>query len=129
MIADIGWLMHMSPRDLLVSSLQVERRRDGRLAAVVQLIQTRSQQCNASLRFLRDVEAAFILTGLLEDPINHVLPAKEEAKETEQEEAKIETDVTSLQPLKCEGDSVSLTLQSHATIEMLVIFASDASSA
>jgi len=127
--ADIGWLMHMSPRDLLVSSLQVERRRDGRLAAVVRLIQTRSQQCNASLRFLRDVEAAFILTGLLEDPINHVLPAKEEAKDTEQEEAKIETDVTSLQLLKCEGDSVSLTLQSHATIEMLVIFASDASSA
>ena len=136
--ADIGWLMHLSPRDLLVSALQVERRRDGRLAALVRLVQTRSQPCNATVRFLRDVETAFLLVGMLEDPMNHVLPVlpddektddektdDEKTDEAEQEGSHRETDPASLQPLKCEGDSVSLPLQSHATVEILVVFSED----
>ena len=125
-LPEIGWLMHMSPRDLLVSELKVDRCNDGRLMALVRLIQTRSQQCKASVRFLRNVDSAYMITGKIDGSVQEALvsqQAAEKADNAEQQgEKKEETDVSNLLPLTCDGDLVSLTMQSHANIEMLVVF-------
>ena len=124
---EIGWLMHMSPRDLLVSELKIERCVNGRLIALVRLVQTRSQQCKASVRFLRDVDCAYMITGKLEGSVQEALASKQAAEKADnakqQAEKEEKTDVSNLQPLTCEGDLVSLTMQSHANIEMVVVFA------
>ena len=126
---DIGWLMHMSPRDLLVSELKIDRCEDGRLTALVRLIQTRPQQCKASVRFLRDVESAYVITGKTDAPIHEILAAHQVAKQgTDTEEQKGDEDnagSSNLLPLTCDGDLVSLTMQSHASIEMLVVFSAN----
>ena len=73
--AEIGWIVHCSPSDILLSDLTVKRRDDGRLAAIVRVIQTRPQSCKASLRFVHDVDSAFAIEReLVGDPINAPLP-------------------------------------------------------
>jgi hypothetical protein len=135
---EIGWLMHMSPRDLLVSELKIERCSNGRLIALVRLIQTRSQQCKASVRFLRDVDCAYMITGKIEGSVQEALVSKQAAEKADNKQAdekadnadqqvekEQETNISNLLPLTCEGDLVSLTMQSHANIEMVVVFAAN----
>ena len=122
-----GWLIHTSPRDLLVSQLKIDRSEDGRLYAVIKLVQTKSQQCKASLRFLRDVESAYMMTGKLGISIDEVLSTirtSEKSEVSESQEGRDTEDAASnLLPLTCKGDLVSLTMQSHASSEILVVFA------
>ena len=124
-----GWLIHTSPRDLLVSQLQIDRLEDGRLYAVIKLVQTKSQQCKASLRFLRDVESAFMMTGKLGASIEEVLSSKQASEKSEPSASREGNDAehasSNFLPLTCKGDLVSLTMQSHASGEILVIFAAN----
>jgi alpha-mannosidase len=124
-----GWLLHTSPRDLLVSELKIDRSEDGQLYAMIRLVQTKSQQCKASLRFLRDVESAYMMTGKLEATLEEVLSGKQTSEKSEGSESHEENDAgdtsSNLLPLTCEGDLVSLTMQSHASSEILVVFAAN----
>lgn len=125
-----GWLLHTSPRDLLVSQLKIDRSEDGKLYAVIRIVQTKSQQCKASVRFLRDVESAYMMTGQFEASVEEALSSKQasesSASEEGQDAGQNEGDTSSkLQPLTCNGDLVSLTMQSHASIEILVVFAAN----
>lgn len=124
-----GWLIHTSPRDLLVSQLKIDRSEDGRLYAVIRLVQTKSQQCKASLRFLRDVESAYMMTGKLGAPIEETLNSKRATEKSERPESEDGSDTenasSNLLPLTCKGDLVSLTMQSHASSEILVVFAAN----
>lgn len=121
-----GWLIHTSPRDLLVSQLKIDRSEEGRLYAVIRLVQTKSQQCKASLRFLRDVESAYMMTGKLGASIEEFLSSKRVSEKSERSESHEGSDTedtsSNLLPLTCKGDLVSLTLQSHASSEILVVF-------
>ncbi len=103
--AAIGWIIHPAPKTVIVSGLSVNRRVDGRLAALIRLTQTRSQPCKAAVRFLRDVDAAILLSESSDDPLNRSVPAAEDR-------ARLET----------EGDRVSLPMPGHAVIDLLVIF-------
>ena len=127
--ATIGWLLHASPRDLLISQLKVDRSEDGRLYAVIRLVQTKPQQCKASLRFLRDVTAAYMITGSLEESLEEILASKQPSENAESPEAKEENGEghrsSNLSPLTCKGDLVSLTMQSHASSEILVLFSAN----
>lgn len=121
-----GWLLHTSPRDLLVSQLKIDRAKDGRLYGVIRLVQTKSQPCKASLRFLRDVESAYMMTGKLEVSVEEVLSSQKVSKRSGSREENGAGDASSnLQPLTCKGDLVSLTMQSHASIAILVVFAAN----
>jgi hypothetical protein len=150
--AEIGWIVHCSPNEILLSGLTVKRRDDGRLAAIVEVIQTRPQSCKASLRFVHDVDSAFALEGELvnDDPINVVLPS-EKAKDPVKKIEPIEDDVVrhdddiasgpespissshessqetsdskrKLRSLKTDGDGVSLTVPGHGVVTLLVLF-------
>jgi alpha-mannosidase len=107
---DIGWMLHASPKDLLVSSMQVETRVDGRLAAVLRIIQTKPQSCKVKLRFFRNVELAMLVKGRPESLVNQPLQELREAYEVEQSE------------VACEGDQISLSIPSHAVADLLVLF-------
>ena len=72
--AEIGWIVHVAPKELLISRLKVDRRQDGQLAAILRVTQTRSQACKASIRFCRDVRGALELDGPSDDPLNLPLP-------------------------------------------------------
>lgn len=134
--SDIGWLLHTTPKDILVSRVEVGRRDDGRLAALVRLVQTRPQSCKPTIRFLRDVESAFALLGSgqgidVEFPAQRPDQNEGDAGETHELTSQSDTitsgsaSSTDPQPLKCEGDAVSLSLASHGTIDLLVLFADE----
>jgi hypothetical protein len=112
--APIGWILHTAPKDILITRLVVDRRSDGKLAAIMRVIQTRSQSCKASIRFFRDVDCALLLEGHIDDPLNHPLPQQEETKD----------DASQL--LKSDGDLVSLSIPSHGVADVLVVFVADA---
>ncbi|QDT06784.1 hypothetical protein K227x_52000 [Rubripirellula lacrimiformis] len=96
-VADIGWIVHVSPKDLLLGSLDVFRQSDGKLAAMVRVIQTRPKSCKAKLRFFRDVESARVVSS----------PSDGDG------------DADSL---KTNGDQVTLPMASHGVADVLVVF-------
>jgi alpha-mannosidase len=133
-VAEIGWIVHVSPKHILISRLQVDRRDDGKLAAIVRVIQTRSQSCNASLRFMRDVESALQLERLDDDPLNRPLPCDRAAGNDcggEASASQADAASGSPQPLKLhsKGDLVSLSVPSHGVVDLLVVFVQDAGAA
>ena len=107
---EIGWMVHASPKDLLVSQMEVQTRSDGRLAAVLRIIQTQPQSCKAKLRFFRDVELALLVKDQPESLLDQTLEELGKAYEVEQNE------------VACEGDQVSLSIPSHAVADLLVLF-------
>ncbi len=108
--ANIGWIIHATPNSLLVSKLSVDRRSDGRLAALVRLTQTRSQPCKAVIRFLRDVELAIRIDQPCSDRINQSIPEESHASR-----------------LETKGDRVSLPMAGHSVADLLVVFGEPAS--
>lgn len=138
---EIGWVIHTAPKDILVTGLKVSRRNDGRLAAIIRVIQTRSQSCKASIRFLHDVHRAASLAGGSPDQgldswINVDLSDSEDSSS---EDAKSEASVsTESSPssrqhdepiwLQHAGDVVHLSLPSHGIADVLVVFDEGAAS-
>ena len=132
---ETGWLMHLSPRDLLVSELKMARCNDGRLMALVKLIQTRAQQCKAKVRFLRDVECAYIVTGAEDSRLQEIIATQRQAQTQEESskdadkvnerQADESAEASGLHALDCQGDLVSLTMQGHASIQLAVVFTAD----
>ncbi len=155
--AEIGWIIHTAPKEIVISDLQVGRRKDGNLAAIIRVIQTRSQSCKASLRFLHDVQCAVLLDGptllsVADDPLNLPLPQSKGAtakgatsngatsngatsKGATSDKAKSDKAKSAAtgpdQPhwLTSEGDVVSLSLPSHGVADVLVVFVDDANAA
>ena len=101
----IGWIVHLSPKSVYLANLWVGRREDGRLAAAVRLVQTRSQPCKVHARFARDVEAAVALDVPWRDAINSAIPTESDPNR-----------------LRVADDGVSIPLAAHGIIEMLVVF-------
>ena len=82
---EIGWMVHASPKDLLVSRMDVQTRSDGRLAVVLRIIQTQPQSCKAKLRFFRNVELALLVKGRPENLLSQTLEELRKAYEVEAE--------------------------------------------
>ena len=130
--SDIGWIVHAAPKETLISSLRVGRRRDGQLAALVRVTQTRPQSCKASIRFCRDVSCALELAGQLagqlagpaDDPLNLSLSAGNPSDN----EATGNQAPTDAAALKVDGDLVSLSMPAHGVADLLVVFVGEAES-
>ena len=103
--ATVGWIVHPAPKTVQISKLSVDRMSDGRLTALVRLIQTRSQPCKAVVRFLRDVESAFEVD----------LPIEEF-----QSQLRVQSDPP--KRLETQADRVTVAMPSHGVVDLLVIF-------
>lgn len=104
--ASLGWLIHTAPKDVVLTDLDVRRRQDGRLAAIVRVVQTKSKSCSAALRFIHEVEHAQLIESVTHD-------AHEQAFGEEEQPGK----------LQCKGDRVTVPLASHQIADVLVVFA------
>ncbi|MDG2220235.1 MAG: hypothetical protein P8L85_02585, partial [Rubripirellula sp.] len=107
--AEIGWIVHASSKDLVLTTLHVARRRDGKLAAIVRVIQTKPQTIKPTLRFFRDVEFAMTIQGSDESALEEPLPSGDE----------------NTAALDCKGDAVTVPMGSHAVADLLVVFVGD----
>ncbi|QDT11286.1 hypothetical protein [Planctomycetes bacterium K23_9] len=111
-----GWITHVTPSSAMISEMQVHRRDDGRLAATVRIIQTRSQSATGTVRFCRDVAFANKLTTGDTDEINQKIPLENASPDDDA------NDVVA-RGLKCKGDAVTVPIASHQVIDLLVVFA------
>lgn len=111
-VAPRGWIVHSGPKGVLLTGLRVRRRSDGKLAAIVRLMQTRGSSGSASLRFCRDVAFARALG----------FARAFEGSGDERFELPADEDAAALQ---CQGDRVQLPLAGHAAADVLVVFAGE----
>lgn len=107
---EIGWMLHLAPKDLLLSGLTVRERSDGRLAALIRIIQTQPQACKVKLRCFRNVAAAVLLDGPLEATLDR----------SDEELEKLRTGQRS--DLQFEGDLVRFSMPSHGVTDLMVVF-------
>lgn len=107
---EIGWVAHVAPREIMLSSIQVHATEEGKLAAVVRVVQTKSQTAKVKLRFCRDVAAVV----LVNDSVEPLLQMK-----CDELIARAETQSSDL---KFDGDLVRFGLQSHGICDLLVVF-------
>ena len=108
-----GWIVHVSPAETLANQIQLRRRDDGLLAAVVRVIQTRSRGAKVALRFCRDVQFACILDGTADDPWNLPLPNPDAQEKEDGQRAGV----------KYESDVIQFPVDSHQVTDLLVVFA------
>ncbi len=106
--AAFGWFIHVAPKDIVLTEMEVQRRDDGLLAAIVRVVQTRSKSCTAVLRFIRDVKHARVIEDFGEDAIHRPIAQEHERG-----------------GLSSKGDQVTLPLVGHQVVDVLVIFAAD----
>ncbi len=95
-----AWLVHVSSGDVLVTEMKTTRRSDGKLAARMQVVQTRPKTSKVKLQFCAAAEAAFIadITG-------------------------IERSLDELPPdVSCEDGVVTFSLGNHQAIDLVVVF-------
>jgi alpha-mannosidase len=95
-----AWLMHVSSADVIVTEMTTSRRSDGKLAAALKLVQTRPKNSKLRLQFCSFATAAFIANA---NGINRTLD-------------ELPDDVC------CEDGAVSLTIGSHQTLDLVVVF-------
>jgi alpha-mannosidase len=106
-----GWIAHVAPAEVLITRLELAERDDGRLAAMVRLIQTRSRSAKVKLRFCRDLQFATLLKGNDVDSWNLPIPANDDGQQTHDPS------------VKCEGDSIQFSVASHQITNLLAVFA------
>lgn len=95
-----AWLMHVSAPDVLVVDADVQRRRDGKLAARLLLVRSRSTTSKVNLQFAAHAMAAFVA-----------------------DQAGIDRDLAELpEDVTCEDGVVSLTLGAHQCTDLVVVF-------
>ena len=92
--------------------MNVTRRNDGLLAAVVRVMQTRNKSASLSVRFCRDVQFATIVKTGDDSEVNQELPSKEQ----------VDADLTNLSGVKSKGDAVRFTIAGHQVADILVVF-------
>jgi alpha-mannosidase len=107
----IGWMLHVAPRDLLLSGLSVRQRSDGRLAASIRIIQTQPQACKAKLRCFRNVDSAVLVDG----PVEEVFDLSEEQLDKRRQGQRSD--------LKFEDDLLQFSMPSHGVADLMVLFA------
>lgn len=133
-----SWIVHTSPKSVLATELECTRRDDGKLVALIKLIQTRSEGGAVALRFCRNVAAACLvkgdatITGLTAEVANVSLPAKpsikasggkdSDASSTDIDTTDFDRDTYDVDSVECKQDRVKLSLPGHGIADVLVVF-------
>ena len=95
-----AWLVHVSAADVLVTEMSTKRRRDGKLATRMQLVQTRPKTAKVKLQFSAFAHAAFVSDRSGIDRTLLELP----------------------EDVRCDDGVVLLTIGSHEAIDLVVVF-------
>ncbi|TWU21040.1 hypothetical protein Pla52o_40720 [Novipirellula galeiformis] len=106
--ASRGWLIHAAPNTILVADVQCVQDSQGRLLGIVRLVQTRSQPCNATVRFCRGVSQAVKLrerVAVDADALHKQLAAHAEAP-----------------GLEFTHDLVKIAVAGHEVVDVLIQF-------
>ncbi len=107
-----GWIVHASPAEVMINRLDIRQRSDGRLAASIRVIQTRSRAAKVTLRFCRDVQFASVLDSSADDPVNVPIESPDN-----EDQAKPSSGLT------YERDAVRFSVADHQVTDLLVVFA------
>lgn len=95
-----AWLVHVSSAETLVTDMRIARRADGKLAARLQLVQTRPKSARVKLQFCAFAHAAFLADASgIERPLDE-LP----------------------EDVRCNDGIVELTLGGHDAADLVVLF-------
>ncbi|WP_182865877.1 hypothetical protein [Stieleria mannarensis] len=95
-----AWLVHVSSADVMVTEIETARRRDGKLAARMQVIQTRPKTSKVRLQFCAAARAAFVA----------------DASGIERSLDELPDDV------QCDDGVVTLSLGNHQAVDLVVVF-------
>ncbi|QEG00035.1 hypothetical protein Mal15_41030 [Stieleria maiorica] len=95
-----AWLVHVSSSDVLVTEMQTARRRDGKLAVRMQVIQTRPKTSKVRLQFCAFAQSAFVA----------------DASGIERSLDELPDDV------RCDDGVVVLSLGNHQAVDLVVVF-------
>ena len=95
-----AWLVHCSAPETLITDMTTARRGDGKLAARMQVVQTRPKTARVKLQFCAFAQAAFIADGSGIDRPLEELP----------------------EVVRCNDGVVELTLGGHEAIDLVVVF-------
>ncbi len=106
--ASRGWLIHAAPNTVLVADIDCRNDGDGKLLAVVRLIQTRSQSCSATVRFCRNVVAAVKLDHRGKLDTDAMLRRLKERSESP--------------VLEFAEDRIKVTVAGHEVVDVLIQF-------
>lgn len=104
---DVGWMVHASPKEVAIVSMDIHKSSAGQLGAIVRIVQTRPKACKTTLRFFRDVASAKLVAGKMVDEGLWKEPVEAEASR-----------------VKVADDAVTVSLASHAVIDVWVVFKS-----
>ena len=106
----IGWVCHIAPKEVLLSAIDVQMTAEGKLAAIIRVVQTRAQTAKVKLRFCRDVVAVSFLDESLEKLM--VMDVESLNSRSESRASEIHFD----------GDQVQFGIHSHGVLDLLVVF-------
>jgi alpha-mannosidase len=112
---DRGWLVSALPTDTQLMSLEIQSRGDGRLAAHVRIVKTRSSGGTTTLRFCRDVVWATVI-------LPNELTSQPQSF-WDQELTSEPTAANKRLGLTFEQDAVRVPLSGHQILDLLVVFA------
>ena len=120
-----GWIVHSSPKDVTVADVELGKRSDGRLAAILRLIQTRSKPTTATIRFCRDVAFAMVAdppTGKNNDDQTNNSVGKFDWNVSIAEASGEEEIPRDARHLQFEKEAVRVPISGHQVIDILVVF-------
>ncbi|TWU01111.1 hypothetical protein [Stieleria varia] len=106
-VPEQGWLAHVSPADCNLTRLHVAKRDDGKLAALVRIVNGRPSSARMAIRFCRSVEAAAQVRSGTDHERIHWTPEDAQASD-----------------LECKDDAILLTAGGHEVVDLAVVFAS-----
>lgn len=112
-LAPRGWIMHSSPKEVMINDVSVMQRDDGCLAVRLRLVQTRSKAATATIRLCRDVRFA-IQTPSGSKPIDWNVP--EPPPESDDETVDRDHSI-----LKTDGESIRVPLSGHQVTDILAV--------
>ena len=107
-VAETGWFTHASPSSVRISEMKTYLHKDGSLAVEVRLIQTAAKQCQAKLRFFRDINTGFILRTSARSML---------------ERWTSDPDSLADEMLTCKDDTCTVPMKSHGVTDVLILLA------
>ncbi len=117
-ISPRGWLLHVAPKDTSLIDVATRLRNDGRLAARVRLVRTRSTGGTTTIRFCRNLR--WVTTLLPEDGNMHKATGESD-QIWNQDDTDETTTANKKLGLSFDADTVKVPLSGHQILDLLVV--------
>ncbi|MEM9588368.1 MAG: hypothetical protein AAGA03_13880 [Planctomycetota bacterium] len=105
-----AWLVHVSPRTVLLDDFSVDATTEGSFDLTMRLIQTEREACKVKIRFCRSIRSA------------HVVPPLSESMQTDSPEKPDADSAQETNSITVNDDELTLSVQSHQVERLRVRF-------